>query len=257
MSPWVRINDSAMTDLKIVRLPDSALRLWLKGLCYCQMHLTDGYIPKEALGPMEAKRKDVESLCKVLVEGKSPLWEPHGDGFQIHDYLNYNDGRAEVLARQEKDRARKRVSKDSGRNPERNPIRTPTQAPQDFPFRSVGVSSNSLEEKKEIRKPSDGSIDQLLADRSARLLEKYAELYAKHRNGARFRRPLGNLEWIEGIEICRVWDDETLHKLIEILLTTDEEWISKTDRGWKIFNARVQWCAERLAQWEADQRRRA
>lgn len=102
-----------------------------------------------------------------------------------------------------------------------------------------------------------GTTDEILGKRAAALLETYSRLYAQHRHGARFRRPLGNLEWTEAVEICRTWDDDTLAKLITILLTTDDDWVARTDRGWKVFNARVQWCADRLAEWEAKQRRPA
>lgn len=261
---WVRLDDSALGNLKIVRLPDSALRLWLKGLCYCQMHLTDGVIPREALGPLEAKRKDVDALCHVYVPGKSALWEPVGDGFCVHDYLDYNDARAVVEQRKQKDRTRKHgaaipsssvVSSlassvlDSVSDSTRNPSRLPVGNPKDFPFCSV-VSLNSQKRTASIT----DAPDRELADRGANLLEKYAALYTQHRHGARFVPLTGPLPWQQACELCRVWDDQTLAKLITILLTTDEDWVSKTDRGWKIFVARSQWCAERLAAWEAGRR---
>lgn len=248
MSPWVRLQENALDHPKLLGFVDLSrpFDLWVWGLSYVQKHLTDGHLPGAAI-----TRKSAKAAAELISRG---LWEADGENFIVHDYHDWNESKETVLAKRLGARSRAKKSRDS------HDLRAAHDAPHRHAHGavgSVGRSVSSLEEKKEIRKPSDGSIDQLLADRSARLLEKYAELYAKHRNGARFRRPLGNLEWIEGIEICRVWDDETLHKLIEILLTTDEEWISKTDRGWKIFNARVQWCAERLAQWEADQRRRA
>lgn len=140
---YVRIDDSAMTNLKIVRSPDSAFRLWMKGLCYCQMHLTDGFIPTEALGPMEAKRKDIDALCSVLVEGKAELWQRVPGGFMVHDYFDHNDSKVVVEERKRKDRERKRRP-DSDLDSERSSERTPSEPPQDFPFNSIrgGSSSN-------------------------------------------------------------------------------------------------------------------
>lgn len=104
---WVRIHDGAMQNMKISKLSDSAFRLWVRGLCYCQTALTDGLIPREALREMGAKRKDIDMLASVLVAGRQPLWEPHVIGFKVHDYLSWNDCREKVVERQEEARARK------------------------------------------------------------------------------------------------------------------------------------------------------
>lgn len=106
---WVRIHDGAMDNLKIMRLSDSAFRLWVRGLCYCQTQLTDGRIPQESLRFMDARPKDIQQLTTSLVDGKSPLWEPiAGFGFAVHDYLDWNDSR-EVIS-EKRDRARQRAS---------------------------------------------------------------------------------------------------------------------------------------------------
>lgn len=104
---WVRIHDGAMQNLKITVLSDSAFRLWVQGLCYCQTALTDGLIPKEALRQMGAKRKDVEALSTSRVNGQAPLWEQHPVGFKVHDYLIWNDCREKVIERQGKAKVRK------------------------------------------------------------------------------------------------------------------------------------------------------
>ena len=96
-----------------------------------------------------------------------------------------------------------------------------------------------------------------LADRAGRFVEKYAELYAQHRHGAKMFRRRPAIEWDQACELCRTWDDERLIKLAEILLTTDDDWVERTDRGWGVFVSRAQWCDERLSAWEAKQRRRA
>lgn len=111
---WVRIHDGAMGNLKILRLSDSAFRLWVKGLCYCQTQLTDGLIPREALrAELGAKRSDVTELSTPQVEGKAPLWEPiESFGFKCHDYLIWNDTREKVLERQSDAKARKEAWKE-------------------------------------------------------------------------------------------------------------------------------------------------
>jgi len=97
---WVRVHDGAMQDLKISTLSDSAFRLWVRGLCYCQTALTDGLIPHAALRDMGAKRKDVDELASVRVAGRGPLWDRvEGFGFKVHDYLDWNDSRERVNAK--------------------------------------------------------------------------------------------------------------------------------------------------------------
>ncbi len=104
---WVRIHDGAMSNLKIVSLPDSTFRLWIKGLCYCQTALTDGLIPVAALASLGAKTKDIGLLATPQIEGRLPLWETHPLGFKVHDYLEWNDCRDKVLDRQRKTKDRK------------------------------------------------------------------------------------------------------------------------------------------------------
>ncbi len=88
-------------------------------------------------------------------------------------------------------------------------------------------------------------------DRAARLLERYQELYAEHRRGARLRiKPA--LDHERACDLCKVWANDRLEKLAEILLTTDDEWVTKTDRGFGVFCSRVSWCDDRLRAWEAE-----
>lgn len=144
---WVRIHDGAMQSMKIAKLSDSAFRLWVRGLCYCQTALTDGLIPREALRDLGAKRKDVDALNSVLVVGRAPLWESHDVGFKVHDYLDWNDCRDKVVERQSKAKARKEKWEKERRS-EREPERVPhsdsgnaqpnqTKPKRDQPARSI------------------------------------------------------------------------------------------------------------------------
>ncbi len=93
-----------------------------------------------------------------------------------------------------------------------------------------------------------------IADRAAALLDTYAESYTKHRKGAKHLRLGSNLDWTEACKLCETWDDERLRKLIDIFLTTDDEWVSSTARTFRLFVTRASWCDDRLAQWEAKRR---
>ncbi len=87
---WVRIHDGALTHPKIVGLSDSAFRLWVWGLSYCQQHLTDGWIPPAAL--------PAKSKPDALVDARLWVYAAQG-GFDVHGYLDWNDSRESVLAK--------------------------------------------------------------------------------------------------------------------------------------------------------------
>jgi hypothetical protein len=58
------------------------------------------------------------------------------------------------------------------------------------------------------------------------------------------------LEFSEAVQLCRTWDDKRLEKLAVLVLTTDDDWIARTDRGWKIFVKKATWADNALAEWE-------
>jgi hypothetical protein len=94
---WVRIHDGAMTHPKIVGLVDwnNPFCVWVWGLTYAQLHLTDGLIPTAAVPHPKAKR----AIEKLVVAG---CWTPiESVGWKIHDYLDWNDSRETVLAKRE------------------------------------------------------------------------------------------------------------------------------------------------------------
>lgn len=93
--------------------------------------------------------------------------------------------------------------------------------------------------------------DDATADRAANLLERYPTLYAQHRRGARVLiKPA--LDFQRALDICRTWpDDVRIEKMAVILLTTDDTWISGTDRGFGVFASKASWCDDRLREWEA------
>lgn len=97
-----------------------------------------------------------------------------------------------------------------------------------------------------------------IAERAGRLVDRYGELYAKHCHGAQTKRVRTRpaLDWQEACSLVATWDDETLEKLMVIVLTTDDEWISGTDRAFRVFAAKATWADYRLKHWEARQKGR-
>lgn len=111
--PWARLDDKAITNLKLRRLSHPAFRVWALGLVYCASELTDGFVPNEALSMFPLREsellKAVTELCSVQMKGKAPLWSEAEDetGYVLHDYLTWNQSREKVLSEQNRKRANK------------------------------------------------------------------------------------------------------------------------------------------------------
>lgn len=234
---WVRIHDGALTHPKLVGLSDKAFRLWVWGLCYCQMHLTNGVIPAAAVPrPMQT--------AEMLIVAK--LWDARAEGgFHVHDYLDWNDSRE--LVTKKRTEAKERMANARQRSSPEKFARTSPEV-----LRRVGLEEvpNTKELTKDRAK--DSLLDRAITERAGTLLERYDVLYSEHRRGARHRaRP--SLDWQEACDLCRIWpSDARLEKLAVIFLTTDDPWISSTDRSFMLFAKKVTWCDDRLTVWESE-----
>jgi len=245
---WVRIHDGAMQNLKITALTDSAFRLWVRGLAYCQSALTDGLIPSTALKEMGAKRKDVDQLSASLVPGRAPLWEAHEIGFKVHDYLAWNDCRDKVRERQ--DKAKKRRDEWETRR-KRVPNSVPNEVPNTIAAIRFGSREGSLEEGTG-EKPADSFTDPDVTERAGRFIDRYVDFYPKHRHGARYAiKP--SRDYQAAVTLCTTWDDARLDKLAVCFLTTNHQFAASGSRTIPQFLALASWCDGELAKWEASQ----
>lgn len=106
--PWARIEVGRMRHPKFLALNGNAIALWDEGKDYCDEHHTDGLIPREALKTFRfSGPKSIAMLtasCGQKPDGSAyvPLWEPHPVGFKMHDYLDHNDCREQILSRMER-----------------------------------------------------------------------------------------------------------------------------------------------------------
>ena len=65
--------------------------LHVRAIAYCARHLTDGL-----LSPAAARAVGATTLLSDRLV-KARLWDRQGEGFRIHDYLDYQPSRAEVV----------------------------------------------------------------------------------------------------------------------------------------------------------------
>jgi hypothetical protein len=125
---WVRIDDGLADHPKFALLPVKARWLYIRGLCYSARYLTDGEIALTVAHTWEGK-----AAAEQLVD--AGLWTRRGASYWVHDYLDWNPSRADVVARRSMDSARKRTGNPSGIQTEsdRNPsgIRVDSSRAQD------------------------------------------------------------------------------------------------------------------------------
>lgn len=110
---------------KVAPLSDAAFRLHVAALSYCAEHETDGFVPESEVTTL-TKHQDKTPLIKELEAAKGPrengqpLWRRSAradvTGWDIHDYLEWNESHAALEAKRKRDRARPRANKatDSG-----------------------------------------------------------------------------------------------------------------------------------------------
>lgn len=111
---WSRIDDSLHSHPKIMLVGNAATGLFVRLISYAGQHLTDGFVPAHVARAYGTPRL-LKSLCDAnlltRVDSKSDQTSethPHlqGPGFVIHDYLDYNPSREQVLAERAKNAAR-------------------------------------------------------------------------------------------------------------------------------------------------------
>lgn len=95
---WVRLDDLMPENPKVLRAGPGAGWLHVCALAYCNRNLTDGHVPATALRRL-ADLEDPAREAERLVE--AGLWDEVEDGYEIHDYLDFQPSAAEVRKQRE------------------------------------------------------------------------------------------------------------------------------------------------------------
>lgn len=93
---WVRIDDHFDEHPKIAALSDAAVAVFVAGLAYCNRNLTDGFIPS-AIGLGKLRFCDGNPIPVLRELEASGMFEECEGGWHIHDYLDYQPTREQVL----------------------------------------------------------------------------------------------------------------------------------------------------------------
>jgi hypothetical protein len=111
---WARLDDALIDHRKISaagRLIGKngdgraiALGFFAVGLMWSNKHLTDGFLPEDVVKSFSHVKQPL-AVADALVQ--AGLFERRADGFQIHDFADYNPSAAAIKHKREGDRARK------------------------------------------------------------------------------------------------------------------------------------------------------
>jgi len=117
---WAKVDDQLhghrKAKLAWKRHP-RALGLHLLALSYCAGHLTDGLVDVEFVEEKVPVARERTAVTAALVD--AGLWTVVEDGWRIHDWLEYNPSRTDILEKRRADAERKarRRAAESGQSP--------------------------------------------------------------------------------------------------------------------------------------------
>jgi hypothetical protein len=110
---WVKLDDGFFENPVIADLSKDAQLLYLAGLTYCAKQLTDGHLSPVGVRMSRALSGARSSAVKELAE--AGRWIANGQGYEVHDWADYNPSAAEILAKREaKHEAKRRAGQAGG-----------------------------------------------------------------------------------------------------------------------------------------------
>lgn len=112
--PWANLDDTFESHRKIDAASLEAIGLYARSLSFCARYLTNGKVDQTWLERVVPKPQRLQKLLDELVA--TGLFEPNGNGFAVHDYLDYNPSREDVLERRRKAAEKKRRQRLSPRD---------------------------------------------------------------------------------------------------------------------------------------------
>ncbi|QAY05803.1 hypothetical protein SEA_VASANTI_65 [Gordonia phage Vasanti] len=103
---WFKVDDGFWSHPKTSTLPAPAIALWVKAGAYSCQHLTDGRITPQVLRLL-GSRKSARDLVSA------GLWYEVDDGWEFHDWSEYQETSSDVRKRREEAKERQRRSREA------------------------------------------------------------------------------------------------------------------------------------------------
>lgn len=97
-----------------------------------------------------------------------------------------------------------------------------------------------------------GTVDPEVGKRAGDFIDRFCELYSKHRGGATYLvRPAK--DWSHACNLVSTFDSERLERITVVFLNSNEPFIEKSNRGLGVFESQASWCDEQLRKAEKKQ----
>lgn len=90
---WFRVDDGFWCHPKVIGCPPAAVALWVRAGSWSAAQLTDGRVPRTALGMLGGRPKDAAALVDA------GLWRTTPDGWRFHGWEEFQPSRADVEQR--------------------------------------------------------------------------------------------------------------------------------------------------------------
>jgi hypothetical protein len=185
-----------------------------------------------------------------LVSGK---FRPRGTDRLVNDKLEIQRRELDKYVKGQRVKSAKGVAARKLQAKKPQPAGQPTGQPVVRPESRFGSTSStpsstpSVEQKISPAEKAPGGVKEFLT--------WFQGEYKARRNGATYF-----VKWeAHGAIVKRLltaFPSDRLKKHAQILLTTDEDWTTTTDRGVEILSSKINWLEERLCAWEAKRRAR-
>lgn len=113
--PWAKLDDNFSDHPKVMHAwaeDPRSLGLHTMALAWSMRHGTEGKVPTFWVSSKIPDAGERDAVAAALVQ--SGLWKKNGEGWIIHDFLEWNPSNADITARREEDRKRKAERRGSG-----------------------------------------------------------------------------------------------------------------------------------------------
>lgn len=114
---WTKISDDYPDHPKVSPLSDAAFRFHVTVLSWCNRYCSDGVVSNAILKQLTVHlkgRKGWKSLVNELLDAK--LFEKRDRGILVHDFLDYNPSKEQVLKRKRANAERQKSWRESRRD---------------------------------------------------------------------------------------------------------------------------------------------
>ena len=248
--PWVRLDDSFADHPKIAEAGPLAAWLHTKALIYCGRHLTDGRIPKAVVvslvdwtsvlmgnGVTNAHPDNLTLAAALVSVG---LWHEDGAAFQIHDYLQYQPSRAEVLAEREKTKAR--VQRFRARNVVTSTVTNGVSNADGNAVVTLPPSRSHPDQKKQKKeKPATvAPADSQLSMEAKTLCEEYRAAWVASRRPEDGKPPnVSQGDWYQVRVLVKRFGVEEVRQLVQRYLDDPEPFLVRNGHALRYLGAKV------------------